>query len=491
MKLDNAQFLEEIRKLLEKQGRDMICDAGRVNAFLMDLAPENSKERKLVCSVLREGIGSELLGAADKSQEEQDYCIRKCIIQIKNDMWIADEAAELAVNIIAGALGISCNIPASETGSSGSFTSAAAAPGLEPLIKGAFTGGDDALNAALSAHCEIGYKALAANLDLECLVIPESIKIIRSRAFQNCINLETIQLPAGLDGLGSSAFLGCMSLRSITIPQNKKYTVAGGMLINKETRSVIRAQNDASRTECQIPGTIERIEPYAFDRSPAQCIKMPKSLNYIAYNAFFYCMELERFEVDPHNITFSSVEGVLHNRSRRLLIRYPSGNKKENYIVEDEVEEIAEGAFSAAAHLKSITFTNNLKKIGSRAFEKCISIGSLMLPASVEVIGERAFQFCGGLSALILPRSIREIGDFAFFECSSIKALSVPKCVQRIGHAAFRDCSSLEKVVIQSEVSFIGNGAFDGCSPDIEICIKDNPYAETYCQTRGIKFSRM
>lgn len=488
MKLDNEQILGILKQLFEKNGKEMVTDARRVNAYLMDLAPENDKERKLIAAVIREGIGAELLKVTDKSADEQEYCIRKCIMQIKNDIWITDEAAEFAVSIIGGSLGISVDFQLSETLMSDT-SPADSASGM--LVKGEFTGGDDELNAALTAYLEIGYKALAVNMNIENAVIPDNIKTIMSKAFLNCINLETIQLPAGLESIGSRIFLGCSNLKRIIISQSRKFAVVNGMLINKEKKTLIRSQNEQGINDCRIPAMIEIIEPYAFDCSPASCIKIPKSVKTIGYDAFIYCMQLEKFDVEPHNMTFSSVDGVLHSRDRKKLIRYPSGRKNVNYIIEDEVEEIAESAFSTSAFLESVTFTNNLKSIGIRAFEKCINLEALMLPASVEVIGERAFQFCEKLSSVMLPRSIKEIGDFAFCECSSIKTIGIPKYVQRIGHAAFKDCTSLEKIIIQSEVSFIGNSAFDGCKSDFEVCIKDNSYVEMYCQARGIKYSRL
>ena len=487
MKSSNAKFIDVLKQMFDTYGQDLINDSARVNALLMDLAPGNSKERKLICSVLREGIGSELIKVVDKSENEQKHCITKCIIQIKNDTWIAEEAAEFAIQIIANSIGISCEVAAPDRKKK--------APSSQPenrtIIKGMFSGDSRNLSSALMAYDEIGYKAFAANTELTEVLIPESIKSIKSRAFQNCINLAKVQLPANLDSIGGCVFCGCSALESITIPQSRKFAVVNGMLVNKEKKSLIRSQNEKGKNECQIPGEISVIEPYAFDRSPVRCIKIPKSTNSVEYDAFTYCMELEKFDVDPHNASFASVDGVLHSKSLKQLLRYPSGNKKGNYIIEDEVEEIADSAFSGAAYLETVTFTNSLKSIGSKAFEKCLKIESLMLPACVEVIGERAFQFCDKLANVMLPRSIKEIGDFAFYDCASIQSLSVPQNVQRIGHAAFKGCSGLQKIVIQGNVSFIGDGAFEGCSSNLEVCIRNNQYVESYCRARGIKFSKI
>ncbi len=487
MKANNAQFIDALKQMFDTYGKDLISDLSRINALLMDLAPNNSKERKLICSVLREGVGSELLKVIDKSSDEQNQCIKKCIIRIKNDTWISEEVAKFAVQIIANSIGISCEIelPNGEKNNSPTRYENKA------LLKGMFAGDLRNLSSILMNYTEIGYKAFAANTIIKEVIIPDSIKSIKSRAFQNCINLEKVQLPATLDNIGSLVFCGCSALKSITINQSKKFAVINGMLINKESKSLIRSQNEESKNDCLVPAEIMTIEPYAFDRSHFRCIKIPKSTNSIEYDSFTYCMGLEKFDVDPHNMSFTSVDGVLYSKDRKQLLRYPSGNKKCNYIIEDEVEVIAGSAFSGAAYLETITFTSNLKIVGAKAFENCMKIESLLLPASVEDIGERAFQFCDKLVNVMLPRSIKEIGDFAFHGCVSIKTLSIPQNVHRIGHAAFKGCTSLQKVVVQNNVDYIGDGAFDECSHNLEVCIRNNEYVETYCRARQIKISKI
>lgn len=489
MNAGNTKFSEILRDVVTTYGMDLIKDSHRVNALLMDLAPNHSRERKLVCSVLREGIGAELLNVVRESDEVQKRCIKKCIIQVKNDTWIAEEAAEFAIQVIASSIGINCEIKAPSRNRKPDASHQDRE--RKALIKGEFSGEIRNIGQVLLSYGEIGYKAFSANPELKEIAVPDTITIIRSRAFQNCVNLESVQLPSSLESLGSCVFCGCNKLRSIKLLNNKTYGVINGMLVNKKSKALIRYQNEQGQNKCQVPSEIASIEPYAFDRSFVGQIFLPKSTTNIKRNAFNQCMNLQEINVDPKNLSFTSLNGVLHSKNRKKLLRYPSGKKTVNYYVEDGVEEISDCAFSGAGYLESITFTNDVKKIGTKAFENCNKIESLLLPASVEVIGERAFQGCERLSSVMLPRSITEIGDFAFFACKSIGTISVPQKVQRIGHAAFKDCESLRRVVIQKEVRFLGDGVFDGCSPELEICIRDNQYVESFCRARGIKVSKI
>ena len=250
----------------------------------------------------------------------------------------------------------------------------------------------------------------------------------------------------------------------------------------------MRATKSVS-SKCNIPCEITTIQSRAFERIDICSIILPRNLSDLSRNAFVFCEKLESFEIDRHNALYSTIDGVLHSKDRKQLIRFPSGYQGVNYIVEDSVEHIANGAFCGTANLETITFTSSLKSIGSKAFEYCRKLSSLVLPSSVETIGERAFQYCDHLFSIMLPRGIQEIGDYAFCGCSAIQAISIPKSVKRIGHAAFKDCSSLRKITVQDNIEFIGDGAFIGCADNIEIAIKNNSYVERYCNAHRITWS--
>ena len=72
----------------------------------------------------------------------------------------------------------------------------------------------------------------------------------------------------------------------------------------------------------------------------------------------------------------------------------------------------------------------------------------------------------------------------------SLETISIPKNVKKIGNLAFANCKKLKTMTVQDNLSFVGDGAFVGCE-GIEILIKNNSYMETYCRSRGIKFTNI
>ena len=95
-----------LKKLVEDFGKDVLLDVSRTNALLMDYAPHSKKERKLIVMVMKEGILSQLLCLANKTDDEKKFGINKCIKQLMSDIWITEAAARYAITVLANAVGV-------------------------------------------------------------------------------------------------------------------------------------------------------------------------------------------------------------------------------------------------------------------------------------------------------------------------------------------------------------------------------------------------
>ena len=52
------------------------------------------------------------------------------------------------------------------------------------------------------------------------VTIPDSVRDIKSSAFQNCTNLTNVAIPDGVTSIWDMAFYGCSGLKSVTIPND-------------------------------------------------------------------------------------------------------------------------------------------------------------------------------------------------------------------------------------------------------------------------------
>ena len=86
--------------------------------------------------------------------------------------------------------------------------------------------------------------------------------------------------------------------------------------------------------------------------------------NFSGY-AFSHCKNLQSIEIDGENPWYSSENGVLFNRNKTILEKYPEAKKDFIYIIPNSVKKIADKAFLDCQYLHSITFNKNIREIKS------------------------------------------------------------------------------------------------------------------------------
>ena len=237
----------------------------------------------------------------------------------------------------------------------------------------------------------------------------------------------------------------------------------------------------------QIEDGVTSIGSYAFfNCNSLVFISVPNSITTIGTGAFSGCTALISIEVENTNPFYSSENGVLFNREKTNLIRYPAG-KSGGYIIPDNVTSIARSAFSDCTTLTSLIISNSVTNIEGAAFYGCSALTSVIIGNNVASIEEYAFSGCTNLASIITPNSIMSVGEYAFNNtlwydnqpdgCVYIgKALykykgSMPAFTTieiqggtvSITGSAFYDYTNLASVIIPGSVTSIGNYAFYGC----------------------------
>ena len=99
--------------------------------------------------------------------------------------------------------------------------------------------------------------------------------------------------------------------------------------------------------------------------------------------AFSGCDRLTNIDVSENNKSYTSVDGVLFNKNKTILIRYPV-DKYTNYTIPDGVTSIGVGAFSGCDSLTSITIPDSVTSIGKRAFFACNNLADVYYKGTQE-----------------------------------------------------------------------------------------------------------
>jgi len=187
----------------------------------------------------------------------------------------------------------------------------------------------------------------------ENVTIPEGVTSIGDKAFNYCVSLTNVTIPASVAYIGDFVFRGCSSLINITVDtRNNEYSSMEGILFNKDRTILIKYPE----------GKQERI------------YNIPSSVATVKYWAFWNCGSLASITVDIQNTAYSSVEGVLFNKDKTVLICYPAGRQESTYTIPAGVISINGGAFVHCLSLASITIPSSVTSIGDYAFNNDVYI---------------------------------------------------------------------------------------------------------------------
>ena len=257
----------------------------------------------------------------------------------------------------------------------------------------------------------------------------------RAPWFKNRESIKNVVIEEGATNISTYAFYCCSNLINITI-----------------SNSVTNIESDAfatcsSLTNITIPNSVMSIEEFAIiDCDNLESITISNSVTNIGDGLCYRCSNLKNIYVQKNNQYYSSENGILFNKDKSKLIKYPDGKINKQCIIPDNVTDIGEYAFAACSSLTSITIPNSVTSISDRAFYYCSSLTSITIPNSVTSIGGSAFNSCSSLTNITIPNSVTCIDAYTFMRCSSLTSITIPNSVTSIEYGAFNECSSLTDV---------------------------------------------
>jgi len=255
--------------------------------------------------------------------------------------------------------------------------------------------------------------------------------------------ITNITIPNSITSIENSAFRGFTNLTAINVDSgNANYSSEQGVLYNKNKSTLINYPAGKTGTTFTIPNSVTSIEDYAF----------------------YECDSLTSINVDSGNANYSSDQGVLYNKNKTTLVKYPEGKTGTTFTIPNSVTSIGNFAFYNCSSLASVTIPNGVTSIGDYAFYNCSSLASVTIPNGVTSIGDYTFYNCSSLASVTIPNGVTSIGNVAFYNCSSLTSVTIPNGVTYIQLGTFEYCSSLASVTIPNSVISIWDRAFDRCA---------------------------
>lgn len=225
--------------------------------------------------------------------------------------------------------------------------------------------------------------------DFASISIADSVKEIGFGAFEYCSSLKSIAIPDSVEKIGSRTFYECNNLEHITI--------GSGL-------TVIGAQT------------------------------------------FIGCNNLKNIYVSEKNEKFSNdSSGVLFNKDKSVLVRYPAG-KDGDYEIPEGVITIGKEAFNYSKKLSYVIVPDSTINIEEDAFSECIDLEKISMGSGIKTIGEDAFYWCRKLSEVSIPEGVVKINKSVFSWCDNLNSVTISKNITYICESAFYACVNLKDV---------------------------------------------
>ncbi len=326
----------------------------------------------------------------------------------------------------------------------------------------------------------IGERAFNGCVNLESIVIPDGVKSIGDYAFNGCYyeerddkdniifrrGLTNITLPDSLTRIGQSAFSNTVCYNDWEADCDKKkkenkpcdslyignhlieayWKISGDYTVRAGTKTIADHAFDSQNTltditlpnsgvsigDCafigcsalaniSIPDSVISIGDSAFSSCSAlTSISIPNSVANIGEYAFETCVNLTEISVAAGNTAYCSEDGVLYDKGKTEIIRFPIGKSETSFIIPTGVTSITNGAFERCRNLTGIEIPDGVTNIGDSAFAHCENLTSIVIPDGVPSIGSHAFFGCSSLSNVTIPNTVTSIGDYAFKDCGRL-----------------------------------------------------------------------
>jgi|GEM_PF-4741791 len=206
---------------------------------------------------------------------------------------------------------------------------------------------------------------------------------------------------------------GPKPVRLVKCPEMKSgvYTIPDTVTLIEESAF----ENNSKLTQIIITNSVDEIKPRAF----YNC----KSLNIVEINAnvkgitaetFFGCDVLQNIKVGANNELYSSVGGVLFNKDKTTLIKYPQNKSGTSYTVPESVTGIGRYAFDGCSQLTNIILPSGLTDIYDYAFSNCKKLREITFKSAVPPnFGDGVFDGSSSISKINVPNGSGDAYDDA------------------------------------------------------------------------------
>ena len=148
---------------------------------------------------------------------------------------------------------------------------------------------------------------------------------------------------------------------------------------------------------------------------------------------------------------FLSVEGgVLFDKHKTKLIRYPAGKAGTPYTVPASVKVLGNRSFTDSNNLTSLILPDGLTTVEDLALDFCRNLQTVYIPSSLTSIGGNFLAF-SKVEHVKIPEGVTELKKQFLDGCSALKTLELPSTFTTQTDSLFcRGCTALQSVTCKA-----------------------------------------
>ena len=230
---------------------------------------------------------------------------------------------------------------------------------------------------------------------------------------------------------------------SVNIPDN--FTLSNGAeykVVDKAQKHVImtKRENDPVGTVYTVAVTVEHEGiTYTLTGFSEECVSEFRNLN-----------SLEAFALSGETAFLSVDGGVLFDKAKTKLIRYPKGKTGTSYTVPSSVTVLGNSSFKGNNTLTAIALPTGLTTIEDGALYTCFKLKTVNIPSTLTSIGN-AFLGYSEVEHVKIPEGITKLDNIFLYECTKLKTLELPSTFTKQLRSGFcANCTALQSVTCKA-----------------------------------------
>lgn len=268
-------------------------------------------------------------------------------------------------------------------------------------------------------------------------------------------------------------------------PENATFCSIDGVIYNKNKTTLVHYPYAKMDVEFKVPdgvtsisavgchianfkvldlNQVETLGEHAISSPTLEDIHIPATLDEIPEGSIDGS-NIQNLYVAEDNPTYSHIGGVLFNKDKTTLIKFPAG-RRGDYTVPESTKRIAEQAFQLTK-LTTVNLNEGLETIGNKAFYKSNTLTAVTIPTTVTSIEDEVFARTPKIATVTFaqPSQLESMGTNVFFENERLTTITLPTSLKTTKET-LNTCYALEEIIIPdgSQLETIGGYFANDCS---------------------------